>query len=300
MLALTILGNNSAIPAFGRNPTAQILQTREESYLIDCGEGTQLQMSKYKIKRSKINHIFISHLHGDHYFGLIRLLTSLSLLGRTQDLHLYAPAELEQIILLQLKVADSQLCYTLHFHPLTKDELILNGNKITVHCFAVQHRIACWGFLFKEKKKPRKINQERVLSYEIPVSFYERLQKGEDYINKKGLVIPNEEVTFTAPQGKSYAYCADTIYDETLPDKIKGVDLLYHETTYLHDLKDKAAARYHSTTLQAASIAKKAEVKKLLIGHFSSKYEVLNEFLTEASAGFENTDLALDGVSYII
>ena len=300
MLALTILGNNSAIPAFGRNPTAQVLQTQEESFLIDCGEGTQLQMSRYKIKRSKINHIFISHLHGDHYFGLIGLLTTMSLLGRTQDLHLYATPELEQIIALQLKVANAELCYKIHFYPLIKEGLIVDGNKMTVHCFAVSHRIACWGFLFKEKKKPRKIDGDKISGYEIPTSFYEKLQQGEDYITKNGIIIPNEEVTLPAANAKSYAYCADTIYDESLADKIKKVDLLYHETTYLHNLHERAAARYHSTTLQAAAIAKKAEVKKLLIGHFSSKYELLDEFLSETITGFENTELALDGVSYII
>jgi ribonuclease Z len=300
LLALTILGNNSAVPAFGRNPTAQILQTNDENFLIDCGEGTQLQMSKYKIRRSKINHIFISHLHGDHYFGLIGLLNSMSLLGRTQDLHIYAPPQLEQIILLQLKAADTQLCYNFYFHPLTKEGLILDKNKITVRCFAVQHRIPCWGFLFREKKNPRKINGEKISSYEIPTSFYEQLQKGEDYITQKGIVIPNEEVTLPSTKTKSYAYCADTIYDESLTDKIQGVDLLYHETTYLHNLQERAAARYHSTTLQAAAIAKKAEVKKLLIGHFSSKYEFLDEFLTETISGFENTELAIDGVSYLI
>lgn len=300
MLALTILGNNSAIPAWDRNPTAQILQSLEECYLIDCGESTQIQMAKYKIRRSKINHIFISHLHGDHYFGLIGLLTSMSLLSRTQDLHLHAPAMLEQIINLQLKVADTKLSYRIYFHPITSDGIIVNDNKIIVESFKVKHRIECWGFLFKEKKNPRKINSERVKAYEIPKSYYEQLQKGEDYITKKGTIVPNEEVTVAAAKPKSYAYCADTIYDETLVKKIKSVDLLYHEATYLKGLHERAAERFHSTTVQAASIAKKGNVKKLLIGHFSSKYEILDEFLTEAKEVFENTELAIQGVSYRI
>ena len=300
MLALTILGNNSAIPAFDRNPTAQILQTFEESYLIDCGEGTQMQMTRYKIRRSKLTRIFISHLHGDHYYGLIGLLTSMSLLGRTQDLHLHAPEALEQIIKLQLQVADTHLCYQLHFHPLKSEGIIADDKKMSVECFKVQHRIECWGFLFREKKNPRKIHAERAAIYEIPAAFYDKLQQGHDYVNKKGTIVPNEEVTTAAAKTKSYAYCADTIYDESLVHKITGVDLLYHETTYLKDLHERAASRYHSTTHQAANIAKLGNVKKLLIGHFSSKYETLDAFLPEACEVFENTELALEGVCYKI
>ena len=300
MLALTILGNNSAIPAFDRNPTAQILQTLEESYLIDCGEGTQMQMMRYKIRRSKISHIFISHLHGDHYFGLIGLLTSMSLLGRTQDIYLHAPSALEEIINLQLKVSDTHLSYPLHFRVLKTEGIIVDDKKLTVECFKTQHRIECWGFLFRQKKNPRKLDAARAKTYEIPAAFYEKLQRGEDYVTKKGTIIPNEEVTTAAPNAKAYAYCADTIYDECLIEKIKGVDLLYHEATYLKDLAERAAARFHSTTVQAAAIAQKAGVKKLLIGHFSSKYETLDEFLTEAVEVFECTELALEGVCYTI
>jgi ribonuclease Z len=300
LLALTILGNNSAIPAFDRNPTAQVLQTMEESFLIDCGEGTQMQLSKYKIKRSKINHIFISHLHGDHYFGLIGLLTSMSLLNRTQDLHLHAPPELEQLISLQLNFASTHLSYNLHFHPLQDEGLIVDGNKMSVTCFKVQHRIDCWGFLFRQKKNPRKLDPERAKIYEIPAAFYDKLQQGEDYVTKKGTIVPNEEVTTEAAKPKSYAYCADSIFDENLAEKVSGVDMLYHETTYLKDLHEREAARFHSTTVQAGAIAKKAAVKKLLIGHFSSKYESLDEFLTETTEVFENTELAIQGCCYII
>jgi ribonuclease Z len=300
LLSLTILGNNSAIPAFDRNPTAQVLQTMEESFLIDCGEGTQMQLTKFKIKQSKITHIFISHLHGDHYFGLIGLLTSMSLLNRTQDLHLHAPPELEQLISLQLNYASTHLSYPLHFHPVTKAGLIADTHKMTVECFAVQHRIPCWGFIFRQKKNPRKLNPERARIYEIPAAFYERLQQGEDYVTKKGTIVPNEEVTTEAPKPKSYAYCADTIYDISIAEKVKGVDLLYHETTYLKDLHERAAARFHSTTIQAAAIAQKAAVKKLLIGHFSSKYEELDSFLEESAEVFKETELAIQGCCYII
>ncbi len=300
MIGVTILGNNSAIPAFNRNPTAQLLQLQEESFLIDCGEGTQQQMIRYKIKRSKISRIFISHLHGDHYFGLIGLLTSMSLLGRLEALYLYAPAPLEEIIALQLKVSDTRLAYPLHFIPLDGSSVLYEGKKIKVSCFKVQHRIDCWGFLFAQQKNPRKIDPERARSYEIPASFYERLQKGEDYVTKKGTIVPNEEVTLPAAPGKQYAYCADTIYDESIAEKIQGADLVYHETTYLKDLAERAAARFHSTTVQAAAIAQKANAKRLLIGHFSSKYEELNDFLTETTAVFPNTELALEGACYLI
>ena len=300
MLSLTILGNNSAIPAFDRNPTAQLLQSQEESYLIDCGEGTQMQMMKYKIRRSKISRIFISHLHGDHYFGLIGLLTSMSLLGRTQDIHLHAPAELEEILNMQLKVADTNLSYKMHFHPIRSEGIIADDKRLSVECFKVQHRIQCWGFLFRQKKNPRKIDPVRAKIYEIPAAFYDQLQQGSDYITKKGTIVPNEEVTFAAPLSKSYAYCADTVYDEGLINKIKGVNLLYHETTYLKDLPERAASRFHSTTVQAATIAKKACVKKLLIGHFSSKYEFLDEFLNETVEVFKESELAIEGVCYII
>jgi len=300
LLVLTILGNNSAIPAFGRNPTSQVLQNQEEAFLIDCGEGTQWQLARYKIKRSKISHIFISHLHGDHYFGLIGLITSMSMLNRIQDLHLYGPPELEPIIRMQLEVSATTLCYPFHFHPLTKDGLIADTKRMEVSCFKVKHRIDCWGFLFKEKKKPRSIDPERAKAYEIPASFYEQLQNGQDYINKKGTIIPNDEVTIANAPPLSYAYCADTIYDPSLAEIVRGVDLLYHETTYLKDLEQRAADRYHCTTLQAGDIALKAGVRKLIIGHFSSKYEQLDPFLEETRSVFPHTELAQEGVCFVI
>ncbi|MEJ7589761.1 MAG: ribonuclease Z [Ferruginibacter sp.] len=298
MLILTILGNNSAIPAFGRNPTAQVLQSEEEYFLIDCGEGTQLQMAKYKVRRSKINHIFISHLHGDHYFGLIGLITSLSLLNRTQDLHIYGPAPLQKIINLQLEVADVKLSYPLHFHPITAEGLIVEENKFTVSSFQVRHRIECWGFLFRQKKNPRSIDPLKVKVHDITSSWYEKLQRGEDYITPKGIVLANEDLTNANSPVKSYAYCADTIFDESLAEKVKGVDLLYHETTYLKESADKAADRFHCTTEQAGIIARKAGAKKLIIGHFSSRYEVLDEFLAETMEVFENTELAMEGACF--
>ena len=300
MLSLTILGNNSAIPAFGRNPTAQVLQLQDDYFLIDCGEGTQSQLSKFKIRRSKINHIFISHLHGDHYFGLIGLLTSMSLLSRTQDLHIYGPAQLEQIIKIQLEVADTKLSYSLYFHAIHSSGILLDENKFTVTVFSVNHRIECWGFLFRQKKKPRSIDAVKIKDFDIPSSFYPRLQNGEDYTNQDGTVIANELVTTANIPSKSYAYCADTIYDEGLIDVVREVDMLYHETTYLNAAADKAAARFHSTTSQAANIALKAKVKRLIIGHFSSKYEHLDEFLTETTEIFKHTEVSKEGTCYFI
>ncbi len=300
MFALTILGSNSAIPAFGRNPTAQILQTEDNSFLIDCGEGAQSQLARYKLRNNKLSHIFISHLHGDHYFGLIGLLTSMSLLSRTQELHVYGPTQLEQIINCQLEAGEVRLSYPIHFHSLTEEGMIACTNKIEISCIKMQHRIECWGFLFREKKNPRSVEPEKAKAFEIPLSYYEQLKKGEDYITKSGTVIPNHEVTSPNAPPRTYAYCADTLYNESVVEKIKGIDLLYHETTYLKDQPQKAMDRYHSTTVQAANIAKLAGVKQLIIGHFSSKYENLDAFLTETKEVFENTSLAIEGSCYKI
>lgn len=300
MFGVTILGNNSAVPAYDRHPTAQIVTLHEELFLIDCGEGTQMQMTKYKIRRSKINHIFISHLHGDHYFGLIGLITSMGLLGRENDLHIYAPSTLKEIIDLQFKVADTKLPFALHFHPLEKEGLIVEGKRFTVECFSTQHRIECWGFIIREKKHVRKIDKEKALQFNIPAVYYSHLKNGADYETKDGEIIKNEWVTLPNAKPRSYAFCADTIYDEQLAAIIQNATLVYHETTFLKDMNDRATARFHSTTHQAANIAIKANAQKLLIGHFSSKYENLDQFLSEAQEVFPNTDLAIEGVTFRI
>jgi ribonuclease Z len=298
MLAVTILGNNSAVPAFDRHPTSQVVTLDGNNYLVDCGEGTQIQLINYKIRRSKISHIFISHLHGDHYFGLIGLINSLSLLGHQQELHVFGPAPLKEIIDLQLKVADTQLCYNLHIHAITGPATLLDDHKLTVKCFRTNHRIECYGFVFTQKKQPRTLEPEKAKEHEVPFSFYERLKNGEDYTRKDGVVVRNEWVTSEAEPGKTYAFCADTKYDETIIPHIQGADMIYHETTYLDNLRERAESRFHSTTRQAATIAQKAGVKKLLIGHFSSKYDTLEEFEAEAREIFPATELALEGVAY--
>jgi ribonuclease Z len=298
MLGVTILGNNSAVPAFDRHPTSQVITIDGTNLLVDCGEGTQIQMINYKIRRSKISHIFISHLHGDHYFGLVGLITSFSLLGHKQELHVYGPSPLKEIIELQLKVADTQLCYPLHFHTISGEGMIVDTDKFTVKCFPTQHRIECYGFVFTEKRYARKLDPEKAKAYEIPSSFYDRLKSGEDYTRKDGTLIKNELVTFPGIPGKVYAFCADTKYDESIIQHFQGADMIYHETTYLDNLRERAESRFHSTTRQAAAIAKKAGVKKLLIGHFSSKYNLLDEFEREAREVFPETELAIEGVAY--
>jgi len=300
MFGVTILGNNSAIPAYDRHPTAQVVTLNDQLFLIDCGEGTQMQIARYRVKRSKIHHIFISHLHGDHYFGLIGLITSMGLLGREQELHLHAPADLQKIIALQLEVAVTTLPFPLVFHPLEKEGIIVDNPKFRVECFSTEHRIPCWGFIIREKRKPRKIHKDNAVKYEIPAAFYERLKDGDDYETKSGEIIKNEWVTIPNKVPRSYAFCADTKYNEAISERTKDVSVLYHETTYLKDLHERALARFHSTTVEAATIAKKAGAERLLIGHFSSKYEKLDEFLSEAQEIFPNTDLAIEGVTYTI
>ena len=275
MFAVTILGNNSALPAHERHPTAQVVTIEDQLLLIDCGEGTQMQMSRYKIKRSKINHILISHLHGDHYYGLIGLLTSYALQNRQTPLHIYAPPGLQNIIQVQLDVVHAILPFEIIFHTITDEGKIVDENKFSVECFHVQHRVPCFGFLISEKKHLRKLDMEKIAAYDIPYSFYEHLSNGEDFYLPNGVCIKNEHLTRQNISPRQYAYCADTKFYPPIAEKIKHADLLYHEATYLDNLRDRAIDRFHSTSIQAAEIAGLASVKKLIIGHFSSKYESL-------------------------
>lgn len=298
MFGVTILGNNSALPAFDRHPTAQVVTMDDQLFLVDCGEGTQVQLSRYKIRWGRINYIFISHLHGDHYFGLPGLVNSMGLLSREQELHIFAPAELEQIILLQLKAANATLNYPLIFHAIEQEGELVRTERSRVSCFPTKHRIPCWGFRFDEIRQPRRVNPEKAIARGVPATFFDELKTGADYISTDGKLVLNADVTEATPKPKSYAYSADTIYDEEIIPKVEGVDLLYHETTYLKEMDYRAAARFHSTTHQAARIAKKAGAGRLLIGHFSSKYEKLDIFQQEAREVFADTHLALEGVTY--
>jgi ribonuclease Z len=301
MFGVTILGNNSALPAYDRHPTAQVITLNDRLFLFDCGEGTQMQMNRYKIRRSRIQHIFISHLHGDHYFGLAGLLTSMSMSDRKAPVHIYAPQDLELILKLQVTASDAGLPYDLFFHPIQEEGLLVEEPHFSVSCFKVYHRIDAWGFLIKEKRKPRKIDAEKVKNYPvIPLSFYEHLQNGEDYLAPDGTIIRNEMVTYANTPLRSYAFSADTIFSPSIVEHIKGVTMLYHEATYLKDLEERAASRHHCTTVQAATIAKLAGAQKLLIGHFSSQYDndKLYLFEEEAKEVFPNVELALEGVTY--
>jgi ribonuclease Z len=300
MLSVTILGNNSAVPAFNRHPTSQVVTQDGMNYLVDCGEGTQIQMIKYKVRRGKISYIFISHLHGDHYFGLVGLINTFGLLSHKQELHIYGPEALQEIIGLQLKMAETRLPYPLFFHAVTENAVLLDNDKIRIKCFRTNHRIQTFGFSFEEKMNKRKILVEKARKHQIPLTFYTSLQNGLDYITPKGETIQNDEVTTAPEKGRSYAFCADTKYDESIIEHIHGFDTIYHETTYLDIMRDKAYERFHSTTKQAALIAQKAMVNRLLIGHFSSKYSTLDTFVAEAREVFPNTELAIEGITYEI
>jgi ribonuclease Z len=300
MFAVTILGNNSALPMHDRHPTSQLVTMDEFAFLVDCGEGTQIQMNRYKIRRSRIDHIFISHLHGDHYFGLPGLLNSYSLTNRTDDLHIYAPSTLEPIIQQMFVAADTKLTYPLFFHSLHDECLLIENKKLSVSCFRVQHRIECWGFIFSEKDKLRKVDIEKAKEFQVPSSYFPNLKEGADYPRSDGTIIPNIMVTKAGPVARTYAYCADTRYDEHIADTVRGSNLIYHESTYLNEHEERAISRFHSTAAQAATIAKKAGVKRLILGHFSSKYSELGPFLEEASAIFPDTELALEGTTYLV
>ncbi|HRO41192.1 MAG TPA: ribonuclease Z [Flavipsychrobacter sp.] len=301
-MKVTILGNNSALPAFGRHPTAQAVSVYGKVVLFDCGEGTQIQMQRYGVKWRNMEHIFISHLHGDHYFGLPGLINSMSLLGRTLPLYVYAPQELELLIQQILKVADTTLGYPFHFHPLKKDssELLVNNDLFSVKSFPVEHRIPCHGFLIEHKTKGRKLLPDKCREHEIPAYFYDRLKHGEDYERADGFVVKNEWVTTEGPSPKKYAYCADTVFTDSFIEHIKGADTIYHECTYLEKDSDKATARFHSTARQAAQIARLAETKQLLLGHFSSKYRELELFRDEAAEVFPNVVVTVEGSEYEI
>ena len=302
-LKLTILGCHSATPRVNAHTTSQFLEIKNHHLLIDCGEGTQMQMRKYSIKFSKIKHIFISHLHGDHYFGLVGLIATYRLLNRENELHIYAPKGLKEIVTLQLKLSNSWTQYPLIFHELTStdSELIFEDDKIEIHTIPLDHRVYTNGFLFKEKLGERKLDMAAVSLYnEIKICDYQNLKNGKDFILENGTVLKNETLTLNPQIPLSYAFCSDTAYTQSIVPIIKKVDCLYHETTFLNDRESLAESTKHSTAAQAASIAKEAKVKQLIIGHFSSRYKNKEDFKSEAIALFNNTLLAEEGKLYEI
>lgn len=296
-MKLTILGCYSATPRTDTNPTSQVLEINNHVFLIDCGEGTQVELRRNKIKFARIKHIFISHLHGDHFFGLVGLISTFRLLTRETELHIYAPKGLKEIITLQMKLAESWTNYPLYFHELSSknSELIFEDDRVEVHTIPLDHRIYTNGFLFKEKLGERKLDMNAVLNADIDVAYYRKLKQGFDVENKQGQLISNLEVTKAPKKTKSYAFCSDTAYSEAIIPIIKGVDLLYHESTFLEKHEKLAAITKHSTAKQAASIAKQAEVGMLLLGHYSTRYDNLTEFKLEAETIFESVKLARDG-----
>ncbi len=297
-LKLTILGCHSATPRVNAHPTAQFLEIKNHHFLIDCGEGTQVQLRKFGVKFSKIKNIFISHLHGDHFFGLVGLISTFRLLNRENELHIYGPKGIKEVITLQLKLSNSWTHYPLHFHELTsnKSELIFEDDKVEVHTIPLDHRIYTNGFLFKEKIGERKLNMNAILNQkEIEICDYQNLKNGRDFQLENGTIIKNEDLTLDPTVPKSYAFCSDTTYLPEIVPIIKNVNCLYHETTFLKDKEALAIKTKHSTAEQAAKIAKQANVQQLIIGHYSGRYKNIEVFKSEAQELFKNTLLAETG-----
>ena len=300
--SVTVLGSSSAIPTLTRNLSAHLLNVNERLFLIDCAEGTQMQIRRYHIHFQRIKAIFISHLHGDHYYGLIGLLTSFHLLGRKDELHIYGPPLLEEIIDIQLKASQTKLLYPLKIHPVFDDSYrqIYEDDLMTVNAFPLQHSVPTVGFIFREKKQERKLRKEMISKIALPVREMTRIKKGEDFIDANGKVYKNEILTTDPPKQRSYAYCSDTSYNESIIPYIQNSNLLYHEATFMQDMLAAAKDKLHATASEAATIAMKANVKKLLIGHFSARYDDLEPLLKEARQVFEETYLAEDGAVHII
>jgi ribonuclease Z len=299
---VTILGSSSSTPIFNRNPSAQLLNVNEKYILIDCGEATQNQLLNFGLKANRIDQIFISHLHGDHYLGLVGLLSSLHLNGRTKPMDIFGPAELKEIIDLQFKHSQTSLRYPINFIATSDDKRyrIFESYDVVVDSFPLDHRIPCTGFIFTEKQRMRKMIKSKIDDLSIPTEMIPLIKKGQSFIDKRGKIHPAEELTLEADHPKSYAYCSDTICSWKYLDSIANVDMLYHEATFMNDMLARAEETFHTTALQAGEIALKANVKKLLIGHFSARYRDLNPLLEEARSVFHDTLLAVEGQTFHI
>lgn len=296
-MKLTILGCYAATPRTFTNPTSQILEIKNRLFLIDCGEGTQVQLRKNKIKFSKINHIFISHLHGDHFFGLIGLVSTFSLLGRTTDLHIHGPKGIKEIITMQLRLSNSWTNFNLFFHELQskESEIVFEDDKVLIKTIPLHHRVYTNGFLFQEKVGERKLNVDAVQNYEIESCYYQKIKNGKDITLEDGRVIENEKLSFDPIPAKSYAFCSDTAYHEAVIPIIINADILYHEATFLQSEENLALKTLHSTAKEAATIALKSNVKQLILGHYSTRYENIEMFKQEAETIFSEVLLADDG-----
>ena len=299
--SVTILGSGAAVPTFGRHPTAQAIQVDERFFLIDCAEGTQMQLRRYKIKFQQLQALFISHLHGDHVFGLPGLLSSLSMLDRKETLDVFGPPYLEEWLSENLKFF-TPLGFSLRFHTLTaqEPEIIYEDKRMTVTCFLLKHRIPTWGFLLKEKGKLLNIRKDMITFYQIPLRDILAIKAGADYRTEEGKVIPNKELTHPPVKPRSYAYCSDTVYFDGLSHTVNDVDLLYHEATYGNDGKSRARETFHSTAEDAARVALAANAGKLIIGHFSARYKDVIPLVNEARSIFPNTEAVEDGMTFEI
>jgi len=299
---IVILGSSGALPAYGRHPSAQFVEIQNRSFLIDCGESTQIQLARMQTNVHRINHIFISHLHGDHYLGLMGLIFTMHLQRRVNDLHLYSHRGLDEIITTQLRYSRSVPGFKIIFHRLTKGlrEIIFEDDLITVETIPLSHKIRCSGFLFREKPKPRRIDKTK-LPEGLLLQQIAGLKKGEDVVNAEGkLQYANEDLTFSPRKSRSYAYCSDTAFDRDIVEQISGIDILYHEATFTEEDAAKAQETQHSTAKQAATIAQVAHAGQLLLGHFSARYKDLGPVLEEAKLVFPNSRLALEGEEFII
>jgi ribonuclease Z len=299
--SVTVLGNGSAVPTSFQNPTSQLLNYNGKRFLIDCGEGTQMQMIKYNTGHKHIDHIFISHLHGDHYYGLIGLINTFHLFGRKNPLFIYAPKALKKIINIQLEAANTTLRFPLEYIFTDKTSGIIYEDKnLTVEHFPLKHRIPTFGFVFREKEKERKIKKDFVHIFSPSVEQIRKIKEGEDFITEDGKVLLNKEITEAAASPRAYAFCSDTAYTEEILPYVKGVDLLYHEATFTADQQDMADEKFHATSVDAARIALKAGVKKLLLGHYSARLRDRSGLLQEAKEIFPESVLSEEGEEYLI
>ncbi len=297
---VTILGSGAALPTFSRNPTSQYIECNNRHILIDCGEGTQMQMRKYGVKFQRISHILISHLHGDHFFGLVGLLSTMHLLGRDSGITIYGPIGLEEIIKSQLEIAGARLDFGLTFVPLDGKTpgLLFEDKLIEIHTFPLKHRIPTNGFIIKEKQKEYSLLGDAFKADGLSITFIPKFKNGENVIDENGETHYFEEYTIPSPPTRSYAFCSDTAYLETVIPHIENVNLLYHEATFTEIHRARAKATFHSTAMDAAKIAVKANAKKLILGHLSARFENGNEHTAEAKTIFENVEVVEDGNVY--
>ncbi|MDO5104532.1 ribonuclease Z [Capnocytophaga sp.] len=300
-MELTILGCHSATPRTNARPSSQVLEMRGHLFLIDCGEGTQMALRNANVRFSRIKHVFISHLHGDHFFGLPGLISTFQLLGRETDLHIYGPKGIKEVILLLLKLGGAWSSFKIYFHELESadSELLLEDEKLLVRTIPLRHRVYTNGFLFQEKQTERRLNIDAIQNYGIQICDYQNIKNGKDILLENGKLIKNEVLSFEPIAPQSYAYCSDTLYFEALADEIRGVRVLYHESTFLQQHNDLAQKTMHSTAWQAATIAQNAHVEALILGHYSSRYSDKKLFLNEAQTVFQNTFLSEDGKKFV-